>query len=333
MLTTTDNPPAFRLEGLAKTFYPIIPWHRHRAVEAVKDVTLTVPRGCIFSLLGPNGAGKTTTIKMIARLVDPTEGRVVFYDRNGSELRRRPALGAVLEGSRNLYWRLSPLENLYYFGELKGLPLAQIRREAEELLQMFDLAEKARGSTQTLSRGMQQKVAVAVALLGSPDVLLLDEPTLGLDVESSRLIQRRLRQMVEEQGKTIVLTTHQMELAARVADRIGIIHHGRLIAEDSLPNLTAFFQRQDYELLLPLGEWEKLAPEVSRLQLDADATAGKGETRVTFHLDSHEGFYRLVERMRAQNIAFSNFRQVTPSLEDIFIEITRHYQDDGGGAA
>jgi ABC-2 type transport system ATP-binding protein len=329
---TSNNSPAFRLEGLTKTFYPMIPWHRHRAVQAVKDVTLAVPRGSIFSLLGPNGAGKTTTIKMIAGLVDPTSGRIAFHGEDGRELRRRPPLGAVLEGSRNLYWRLSPLENLYYFGELKGLPLAQIKREAEELLGMFDLADKARGSTQTLSRGMQQKVAVAVALLGSPDILLLDEPTLGLDVESSRLIQRRLRQMVEQQGKTIVLTTHQMELAARVADRIGIIHQGRLIAEDSLANLTAFFRRQDYELLLPAAEWEKLAPEAAQFLFDAEAAGTNGEMRVTFHFDSPEGFYALVEKMRRLQTAFTSFKQVTPSLEEIFLEITRHYPAKGGGA-
>ncbi len=330
---TTDQQDAFRLEGLAKTFYPILPWHRHRAVEAVRGIDLKVPRGCIFSLLGPNGAGKTTTIKIIAGLILPTRGRVVFYDRDGSELRSRPRLGAVLEGSRNLYWRLSPLENLYYFGELKGLSLTQIRREADELLEMFDLTKKARASTQTLSRGMQQKVAVAVALLGKPEILLLDEPTLGLDVESSRLIQKRLRELVERDGRTIILTTHMMELAARVADRIGILSEGELIAEDSLPNLVAFFRQQNYELQLPRSEWERLRNDVSAFRFTEERSSDDEEVRITFHLDSREGFYKLSELLLSRRPQFITISQVTPSLEDIFLQITQHYAGRKGDEA
>ncbi len=331
---TTDQQDAFRLEGLTKTFYPILPWHRSRAVEAVRGIDLQVPRGSVFSLLGPNGAGKTTIIKMIAGLILPTSGRVTFYDENGNKLRSRPRLGAVLEGSRNLYWRLSPMENLYYFGELKGLSLAQIRREANELLEMFDLTQKARASTQTLSRGMQQKVAVAVALLGKPDILLLDEPTLGLDVESSRLIQQRLRELVEKDDRTIILTTHQMELAARVADRIGILSEGKLIAEDSLSNLVAFFRQQDYELELPRLEWEQLRTDVSAFRFTEEQSVGGDEIRVTFHLDSREGYYALSELLLARRPEFTTIRQVTPSLEDIFLQITQHYSDgEGGGKA
>jgi len=331
---TTNHQDAFQLEGLTKTFYPILPWHRSRAVEAVRGINLKVRRGRVFSLLGPNGAGKTTIIKMIAGLILPTQGSVTFFDKEGEKLRSRPRLGAVLEGSRNLYWRLSPIENLYYFGELKGLSLAQIKREGDELLEMFDLTHKARASTQTLSRGMQQKVAVAVALLGKPDILLLDEPTLGLDVESSRLIQQRLRELVEKDGRTIILTTHQMELAARVADRIGILSEGKLIAEDSLSNLVAFFRQQDYELELPGTEWERLRGEISSFRFTEEKSAGADEMRITFHLDNREGYYALSELLLARRPEFTTIRQVTPSLEDIFLQITRHYsdRDDGGGA-
>jgi len=330
---TTDYQEAFRLEGLTKTFYPVLPWHRSRAVDAVRGVDLRVPRGCVFSLLGPNGAGKTTIIKMIAGLILPTAGSVTFYDRDGNRLRSRPRLGAVLEGSRNLYWRLSPIENIFYFGELKGLSLAQIKREAEVLLEMFDLTQKARASTQTLSRGMQQKVAVAVALLGKPDILLLDEPTLGLDVESSRLIQQRLRELVEKDGRTIILTTHQMELASRVADRIGVLSEGKLIAEDSLANLVAFFRQQDYELELPGAEWERLRAEVSAFRFTEEKRASGNEMRVTFHLDNRDGYFALSELLLARRPEFTTIRQVTPSLEDIFLQITRHYSDGEGGAA
>ncbi len=321
----THNFPAFRLKGLAKTFYPFWRWQRTGIVEAVRGIDLEIPRGCIFSLLGPNGAGKTTTIKMLAGLILPTSGSITFYGKDGAELRHRPRLGAVLEGSRNLYWRLSPMENLLYFGDLKGLPRRQVLAEARELLEMFGLTARAKSATMTLSRGMQQKVACAVALLGKPDILLLDEPTLGLDVESSLLIQQRLRELVEKDERTIVLTTHQMELASRISDRVGIISQGKLIAEDSLSNFVAFFRRQDYCLELASSEWERLNPELPQLKWTQDSTAVEGEVRITFRLESQEAFFPLAEKLAALKPKFETFQQVTPSLEEIFLEITRHY--------
>lgn len=336
----TASAPAFELAQLSKTFYPLIPWHRHRAVTAVREMELEVPRGIVFSLLGPNGAGKTTIIKLIAGLVLPTKGRVRFFDPQGKRLPRRPRIGAVLEGSRNVYWRLSPMENLFYFGQLKGIPRPQLRRQAKELLSMFDLADKASRSVQTLSRGMQQKVAIAVALLGDPDLLLLDEPTLGLDVESARLIKERLRHLVEAKGKTIVLTTHQMELAASVADRVGIMQEGRLIAEDRLANLIGFFRKQDYEIVMPRARWEEARPLLSELSFEETESDEEGHLMVTFHLQEAANFYALITPLKERGIPLRSIRQVTPTLEDVFVEITRRYRTGadasgkgpGGGA-
>jgi len=331
--TVTTSAPAFELSRLSKTFYPLIPWHRHRAVTAVSELTLNVPRGIVFSLLGPNGAGKTTTIKLLAGLILPTQGSISFFDEKGRLLARRPRIGAVLEGSRNVYWRLSPMENLYYFGEINGIPRSEIRRQAKELLSMFDLADKANSSVQTLSRGMQQKVAIALALLGDPDLLLLDEPTLGLDVESARLIKRRLRHLVEERGKTIVLTTHQMELAATVADRIGIMQEGRLIAEDKLSNLISFFRKQDYEVEMPRASWKEVRPAASALSFDEEECDEEDCVRVTFHLEDTNDFYRLMTHLKEQGAPLRSIRQVTPTLEDVFIEITRRYRTNATDTA
>ena len=325
MATNVNTKAAFRLEGLTKSFFPFWSWQKKQAVEAVRGLDLEVPKGCIFSLLGPNGAGKTTTIKMIAGLILPTSGSITFYGNDGAALRHRPRLGAVLEGSRNLYWRLSPMENLLYFGDLKGLPRRQVLAEARELLEMFGLTARAKSATMTLSRGMQQKVACAVALLGKPDILLLDEPTLGLDVESSLLIQQRLRELVENDGRTIVLTTHQMELASRISDRVGIISQGKLIAEDSLSNFMAFFRRQDYCLELASSEWERLKPELPQLEWTQSPSSVEGEVKITFRLQSQEAFFPLAEKLAAFKPKFQTFQQVTPSLEEIFLEITRHY--------
>ena len=135
---------AVEICGLSKTYRGMLPWARHE-VRAVHDLSLSIPRGEIFGLLGPNGAGKTTTIKMLAGLVEPDRGSIGF-----PAFGRRPRIGAVLEGSRNLYWRLSPWENIRYFGEIKGVPLSGLRRQADELLALFDIADKRDRPAQTL---------------------------------------------------------------------------------------------------------------------------------------------------------------------------------------
>ncbi|WP_218010064.1 ABC transporter ATP-binding protein [Actinomadura kijaniata] len=160
-------------------------------VRAVDGVSLSVPAGSVFGFLGPNGAGKTTTIKMLAGLLRPTSGRVRLggYD----VVRQRPAamarFGAVLEGSRNVYWSLSAWQNLMYFGRLKGLRKARVAERAHELLTGLELWERRGEKVGGLSRGMQQKVAIAAALIADPPIVLLDEPTLGLDVEATRTVK------------------------------------------------------------------------------------------------------------------------------------------------
>jgi len=313
---------SFELVDVTKTFYPLIPWHRGRAITAVNSLSLKVRRGEIFTLLGPNGAGKTTTIKMIAGLILPTRGEIVFFDEDGRRLSRRQRIGALLEGTRNIYWRLSPVENLYYFGELKGLPLRQIRRDSMRLLEELNLLDRARASVQTLSRGMQQKVALAVALLGDPELLLLDEPTLGLDVESSIHIKNKLRSLVKEQGKTIVLTTHNMELAASVADRVGIIQNGRLIAEDSLQNLVQYFRKADFEIELPQSDWIRVEPLMRDFKYTFRSMEDEGFVSVTFHLADTSKFFALMNPLERAGVRFRILRQVSPTLEDVFLEIT-----------
>lgn len=157
-------------------------------VEAVRGISLKIEEGIVLGFLGPNGAGKTTTIKMIAGLVRPDSGSIRVAGLNphdGPEALRH--IGAVLEGNRNIYWRLTPLENLEYFGVLKGMAAKVARAKGREILERFGLAEKMKSPVQELSRGMQQKIAIAVALVHEPSLLLLDEPTLGLDVEAAAI--------------------------------------------------------------------------------------------------------------------------------------------------
>lgn len=216
--------------------------------EAVKQVSLTLHQGEVLAFLGPNGAGKTTTIKMIAGLVRPDGGQVAVA---GEDPHRHPRalrhIGAVLEGNRNLYWRLTPEENLEYFGVLRQVPRKVAHRRGLALLARFGLEDKRDVPLQKLSRGMQQKVAIAVALIHNPQLLLLDEPTLGLDVEAGETVKVLVRQIAQE-GRAILLTTHQLDVAEALSDRVAIIRKGSIIAEQTTEALLREFSDSTYRL-------------------------------------------------------------------------------------
>lgn len=229
--------------GLRKTFVK-----GKERVEAVKGVSLSIAAGEILAFLGPNGAGKTTTIKMVAGLVIPDGGSVAVAGLDPHRTTRaQEHLGAVLEGSRNLYMPLTAHANLKYFGRLKGLSRREATRRAEELLAMFNLEGKANAQANDLSRGMQQKLAIAVSLVHRPALLLLDEPTLGLDVEAAIAVKQQLRDLAAA-GHAILLTTHQLDVAQAVADRVAIIRDGTLIAEDKTSALVEKFCGQGYTI-------------------------------------------------------------------------------------
>ena len=220
--------------------------YRGKRVEAVRGISFDIPAGEILAFLGPNGAGKTTSIKMIAGLVRPDAGGVNIAGgdphRNPQVLRR---LGAVLEGNRNLYWRLTPLENLEYFGVLRGMKQRAARQQGLKLLERFELQSKRNAPVQALSRGMQQKLAIAVALVHQPRLLLLDEPTLGLDVEASENVKALIKDIAAN-GCAILLTTHQLQVAEELSNRVAIIQHGKIIALESTRALIRRFSGSSY---------------------------------------------------------------------------------------
>ncbi|MDQ3023828.1 MAG: ABC transporter ATP-binding protein, partial [bacterium] len=308
---------AIQMTDLRKTYRPVL--SKRGATVAVDGLTLEIERGEIFGLLGANGAGKTTTIKMIAGLILPDSGSVIF-----PSFEKRPTIGAVLEGSRNLYWRLSPWENIRYFGELRGIPIPELRRQSAELLPLYGLTEKRDKPAQTLSRGMQQKLAVVLALLGEPDILLLDEPTLGLDVESSLTIRQLLRRLCDERGITMVLTTHQMDVAHALARRIGIMSAGKLAACERVDTMVDLLRRQDYVARMRSVDWERLLPALSStgtnfLQLDEQRPEQRS---VRFMLDSAQQVYGLMQTLHDANVELLDFRQEQPTLEEVFLQVT-----------
>ncbi len=187
MATSIYPPVAIEIESLSKVYYQ----RNKTAIHAVENLNLTVPAGQVFGFLGANGAGKTTTIKMICGVIIPNSGRVCVngYDVTRNRGMAMRQVGAVLEGTRNVYWRLTAWENLIYFGQLKGCWGKPLKARAEQLLRELDLWDRRNDTVRTFSRGMQQKVAIASALIADPPIILLDEPTLGLDFHASHTVK------------------------------------------------------------------------------------------------------------------------------------------------
>ncbi len=199
-------------------------------LTAVNDLSLTVPRGELFAVLGPNAAGKTTTIKVLTGLIKPTSGtaRVAGFDVQTQPLHARKLM-AYVPDFPFLYDKLSPWEFLRFTGQLFGMEDARIRASGEELIARFNLEAFANKPIEGLSHGTKQRVAIISALLHDPQVFIIDEPMVGLDPQHARIVKDVLHQR-SRAGMTVFLSTHQLSIAEEVADRIGIIHQGRLIA-------------------------------------------------------------------------------------------------------
>ncbi|YAF97302.1 MAG: ABC transporter ATP-binding protein [Nodularia sp. CChRGM 3473] len=300
---------ALEAHNLNKTFH-----QRHQIITAVKNVSLSINSQEVLAFLGPNGAGKTTSIKMIAGLIQPDVGWVRIA---GSDPHRNPValqkLGAVLEGNRNLYWQLTPQENLEYFGVLKGLSRREARKSGLALLERFGLIPKRHTPVQNLSRGMQQKLAFAVALVHQPQLLLLDEPTLGLDVEATEDVKILVREIAAA-GCAILLTTHQFSIAEELADRIAIIQSGEILTELSTSELIRQFSGTGYKI-----EVETVLDESHVIALE-NLGAVVQDTQI-IHLSQPELLYKILDIIKP--LPISSLEKEQANLTQIFLQIIR----------
>ncbi len=221
------------LQRVFKTFTGVIK-RTPKEVRAVEDVAFEIQEGELFGLLGPNGAGKTTTVKMLTTLLIPTAGQAFVrgLDVVKQAARVRRHIGFIFGGERGLYWRLSGIDNLRYFASLYGVEPDVSKKRIPYLLEMVGLHDRGDEKVQGYSRGMKQRLHVARTLLHDPEILFLDEPTIGLDPVGARDFRNVILNLQSEK-KTILLTTHYMFEADALCDRIGVINHGRIIALDT----------------------------------------------------------------------------------------------------
>ncbi|WP_423745459.1 ABC transporter ATP-binding protein (plasmid) [Haladaptatus sp. SPP-AMP-3] len=316
--TETDADPIVRVRNLRKRY-----GSESDGVTAVDGVSFEVDRGSVVGLLGPNGAGKTTTIKSILGLILPSDGWVLIdgIDVHADTKRAYRHVGAMLEGARNVYWRLTVRENLQFFAALSGQRPAATRDRHETLLDQFDLADKADTPVRELSRGMKQKVSLACTLARDVDVVFLDEPTLGLDIESSLELRAELRNLADETGTTILLSSHDMDVIEDICDRVIIMSDGHVVADDSLDNLLDLFRTQAYDVQVT-GE---ILPE-SRRHLERAFDAADFERRAErerFVVSvTDDGFYELADFLRANDLSVASMTSVEPDMEEVFLSIT-----------
>ena len=283
--------------------------------HALKGVNLTIPRGKIFGLLGPNGAGKSTFINILAGMVMKSSGTAKIWDMDIDEHPRssRAAIGVVTqEIVADAFF--TPREALELQAGFYGVPKSE--RRTDEILAAVDLADKANAYVRQLSGGMKRRLMVAKALVHNPPVLILDEPTAGVDVELRRSLWAYVRQL-HAAGTTIILTTHYLEEAEELCDEIAIINHGEVIACEPTPDLL---KRMDQRILKVIPKEPLVALPDALSTLDAELT-NAGEFVIRFRT-SDTGIGRLLEKVREAGISIADLSTEDPDLEDVFVALT-----------
>lgn len=306
----TDN--AIEITGLKKTYAAT---GRSPAKEALKGIDLSIPRGSIFGLLGPNGAGKSTLINVLAGLVVKSAGKVRIwgFDQDVNPRQSRAAIG-IMPQEPNLDPFFTPRGSLDVQAGLYGVPKAQ--RRTEEILDLIGLADKAEAYARSLSGGMRRRLLLGKALVHSPQILVLDEPTAGVDIELRNLLWQNVRKL-NDAGMTIILTTHYLEEAEAMCDEIAIINHGEMIVRDTTANLLGTLDQKTL-VITPDANHPNLPP------LPGGITGQRRDngTLAFTYQSSKTPAGEIIQAVRDAGITIRDVTSEQPDLEDVFLSLT-----------
>ena len=307
-----DNHRAIHVQGLHKRFGEI---------RAVQDVSFDVTQGEIFSLLGPNGAGKSTTISMLSCLLEPTQGdaQVMGHSIRRESMAVRSAIGAVPQEIA-IYSDLSARENLAFWGKMYGLRGPVLHQRIDEVLEIIGLADRQQGAVAKFSGGMKRRLNVGIALLHRPQVLILDEPTVGIDPQSRRHILDNVKEL-NHQGMTVLYTTHYMEEAQELSDQIAIMDQGRLIAQGSHDELVRIVGELDRVDLAISTESERVTEAWRAAEGVHQVSAGDGTLTLLVE-DSNVVLPRLFEAAVRLGVRINSVEIHEPNLEAVFLHLT-----------
>jgi ABC-2 type transport system ATP-binding protein len=298
--------------------------HRKKSqVVAVKDVSFEVDYGELFGLVGPNGAGKTTTIKMLTTMLIPTSGKaaVLGYDVQKDVTKIRERIGIVLGGERGLYTRVSAVDNLRYFADLYGVPTNVRDKRIKELLDFMGLSDRAHNRVETYSKGMKQRLHLARGLINDPEIIFLDEPTLGLDPEIAIDTRNMIRELVEKR-KTILLTTHYMFEADELCRRVAIIKNGDIVALDTPSGLKKYVMDTSVVEVEGFGITDKEVVRFKEMKDVLSVSADLGESKQILKIQTPKGSEIISEVQEIlKNSRIYDIKIKEPTLEDAYLKL------------
>ncbi|MDL1911691.1 ABC transporter ATP-binding protein [Chloroflexi bacterium CFX6] len=304
-----------------------------KELVALQDVNLTVERGELFGLLGPNGAGKTTLIKILTTLLAPTSGwaRVASHDVIQHPSLVRPLINMVSGGESSGYGLLTVRENLWMFSQFYGMPSKEANQRIVELLKMVGLEDRLHTKSSDLSTGLRQKMNIVRGFLTDPEVLFLDEPTLGLDVGAARDVRRLIRGWVDaDKSRTLLLTTHYMVEAEELCDRVAIINKGQVLACDTPANLKRNLQR-DAIFEIETSPLNGLTPQMLQDQPEvrkAALTDIEGGAKLELILEEESALASVINILTQKEVKVMRLSKREPTLEDVFMDLVGQKMED-----
>ncbi|MFZ5883164.1 MAG: ATP-binding cassette domain-containing protein [Chloroflexota bacterium] len=304
-----------------------------KELVALENVNLTVERGELFGLLGPNGAGKTTLIKILTTLLAPTSGwaRVAGYDVTQHPNLVRPRINMVSGGESSGYGLLTVRENLWMFSQFYGMPSKEANQRIVELLKMVGLEDRIHTKSSDLSTGLRQKMNIVRGFLTDPEVLFLDEPTLGLDVGAARDVRKLIRSWLDaDKSRTLLLTTHYMVEAEELCDRVAIINKGRVLACDTPANLKRNLQR-DAIFEIETSPLNGLTSQILQDQPEvkkAALTDIEGGARLELILKEESALASVINILTQKDVKVRRLTKREPTLEDVFMDLVGQKMED-----